>query len=708
MKQYNILGKIFNILIVVVLVLLYWSSDLLERDVKTLKNGVALVQNDLKELLKQTKLLEVQFKKNCENPQSQNPTSFFNPQTLQISSLESVLVGDPNFSNLLSEDVFVSEKIPELLGKNFFPGGTLHMGLVGRPENLHPFSGYVNVVRGYEMAVAKLAEAHVGKFERFSPELALKIEERPVKDESGDKEFWIYLSNEYFWQPLNPLAFPNNFVFSEEFLQKHPVTAHDFKFFFDVLRNPYISETGAMILCAHFDDIVDFRVIDDFTFVVRWRAHDILEDGEIVKKVKYTAFLDTLSLRPLPRFVYQKFANGEKIIIDDEDPDIYSKDSVWAEHFSAHWALNYIVSCGSCIFNGLQDDIIVFLRNPEFLGRHKCFFSKQVVHIKESVEALFQDFKAGKIDITLLPPNQGDQLENFMRSSAYANQVKKGAAICSLNGATRSYSYIGWNYNSLFFKDKKIRQAMNMAIDKNRLVEQVMNGAATVVTGPFSPASPSYNKEVEPWPYSKEEAVRLLEEEGWMDTDGDGIREKEINGVKVSFRFRFYYFIKSQLLKNIAEYVSMALKDIGIDCKLIGVDYADCNRIFEEKNFDAILMGWSMGQPPESLRAIWHSEVADKRGSGNAISFKNEEVDHLIDTLDYEYDKDKRREYYYKIHAILHEEAPYCFLFSRDRAFLYRSYLRNFFIPRDRQDLIPGAEDDTAFSSLMWMDQDND
>lgn len=705
MKRYNVLGKVFNILIVIVLILLYWSSDLLERDVKTLKNGVSVVQNDVKELLKQTKLLEVQFKKNCEDKQQK--MSSIN-KNLKLFSSENSSVGDPNFPNLLSEDIFVSETLPCLLGENFSPSGTLRMGLIGRPDNLHPFSGFVNVVRAYEIAVAKLAISHVGKFEKFSPDLAIKIEERQVCGESGDKEFWIYLRQDYQWQPLNPLAFPNNFNLSEEFLQKHTVTAHDFKFFFDVLRNPYVSETGAVSLRAHLEDIVEFRVIDDFTFVVRWKAHDVLENDKIVKKVKYTAFLDTLSLRPLPRFVYQKFANGEKIIIDDQDPDIYSKDSVWAENFSAHWALNYIVSCGSCIFDGIQGDSIIFLRNPDYPGLHKCFFDRQVILIKESVETLFQDFKAGNVDITLLPPNQGDQLESFMRSTAYANQVQKGEAICSLKGATRNYSYIGWNYNSLFFKEKKVRQAMNMAIDKNRLIEQILNGSAVIVTGPFSPASPSYNKDIEPWPFSKEEAVRLLEEEGWLDNDGDGIREKEINGIKVPFRFRFYYFIKSQLLKNIAEYVSMALKEIGIDCKLVGVDHADCAKVFEEKTFDAILMGWSMGQPPESLRSIWHSEIADKKGSGNAISFKNSDVDQLIELLEYEYNKDKRREYYYKLHAILHEEAPYCFLFSRDRVFLYRSYLKNFFIPCDRQDLIPGAEDDVAFSSLMWMERDSD
>ncbi len=80
--------------------------------------------------------------------------------------------------------------------------------------------------------------------------------------------------------------------------------------------------------------------------------------------------------------------------------------------------------------------------------------------------------------------------------------------------------------------------------------------------------SPAYDTSIKPWPFNPAQARQLLEEEGWIDTDGDGIRDKLVNGKREPFRFKLYYYVKSLTTKVIAEYIATALREVGIDSQI--------------------------------------------------------------------------------------------------------------------------------------------
>ncbi|ANH78399.1 ABC transporter substrate-binding protein [Candidatus Chlamydia sanziniae] len=698
MNKRCVLDKIIKGILAGSLILLYWSSNLLEKDVKSIKSNVRDVQDDIREISRLIK-------------QQSSQTLNLSPNPAIVSSIAcnktlSMVYGDSTYRNLLSPDPYMQQSLPDLLGVNFTSKGVLRTAHVGKPDNLNPFNGFDYVIKFYELCVPALANPHVGKYEEFSPGLAVKIEEHATVDGSGDKEFHVYLRPHVFWSPINPGFFPKHVQLDKKFLQPHPVTAHDFKFYYDVVMNPYVATMGAVALRSYFEDIISFTIENDLKFVVRWKAHTIVNDeGQEERRVLYSAFSNTLCLRPLPCFVYQYFANGEKIIDDAHDSDIYRKDSVWAQNFVAHWANNYVVSCGAFYFGGLDDEKVVFLRNPDYYDPLGALVEKRYVYFKDSTDALFQDFKTGKIDIAYLPPNQTDNLQNFMKSPAYTKQAAKGEAIRELVASDRAYTYIGWNCYSLFFQSRQVRRAMNMAIDRDRVIEQCLGGRGRTISGPFAHYSPSYNQEVEGWHYSPEEAIRLLEEEGWIDTDGDGIREKVIDGVVVPFRFRLCYYVKSFIARMIADYMVTVCKEIGVECSLLGLDMADLSYAFDEKNFDALLMGWCLASPPEDPRALWHSEGAMEKGSANVVGFQNEEADLIIDKLSYEYDPEERVRLYHRFHEIIHEEAPYAFLYARYYSLLYKDYVKNVFIPIHRVDLIPEAQDETINIDKVWLDK---
>lgn len=691
MNRRSSMDKLWKIVCISALFLLYWSTNLLEKDVKLVRAKMRVLDDDMQELLLLMKQQQLKL------------------DALQVDKdvpVDQEVEGDPLYVNLLKEDEYKQHALPEMLGKDFTPQGTLRIAHIGKPDNLSPFNGFEYVARCYELCVPGLAEPHVGKDECYAPGLALKIEEHDVEDGSGDKEFHVYLRSNVYWAPVDPACFPADFQLAETFQKPHAVTAHDFKFYYDAVMNPHVSEMRAVALRSYFEDIVSLRVENDYKFVVRWRAHQVKnEEGEIENKVLYSAFFNTLGLQPLPCFVYQYFANGEKIVADDTDPDTYRNHSIWAQNFASHWANNYIVSCGPFHFSGMDDEKIKFTRNPDFYDPHAALVEKRYIYLKDSTDAVFQDFKSGKLDIISLQPAHVENLARFMQSPAYQDQQKKGEAVYNIEGLAPRYSYIGWNCNSLFFGNVQVRRAMNMLVDRTRMIEQCCGGYGIEVTGPFALCSSAYNKDVSGWYYSKEEAVFLLEEEGWVDRDGDGIREKEINGVMVPFRFRLSYYVKSDTSRMIAEYFAIVCKEVGIDCQLAGVDMADYSRAFDEKNFDAFLGGWCLGSPPEDPRALWHSEGALEKGSANLVGFQNSEADKIIERLNYEYDRDARMALYHRFHEIIHQEAPYAFLWTQTAPILYRSYVKNLFVPAERTDVIPGATSRAIYYHAIWLDK---
>ncbi len=670
--------------------MLYWSSLLIEENVRTIKEDVNRLKRNVSEL--KSDLKSKTFSTNTTPSSSSNP----------MSTASSRPHMDPTIPNILEEDPFYSQTLPKLLPPHFAPHGTLQSDTLGKPNNLHPFNNWVEVSTWRGICCGNVSRLLFGKYETYSPEMAIKMEMRKRKD-MDVPEFWVHLREGMFWQPLSKEMFTPDFQLAPHFIQKHPVTAHDFKFYFDALMNPYNQEPGAVSERTYFGDIEEIEVIDDLTFIVRWKTVDVEEDGKKVPKIKYIAKSLTGGLRPLASFLYKYFPDGKKIIEDDTDPAAYRTSSVWAQNFTQHWAKNILPSCGGWTFEKMTDRQINFQRNPDFYFPLDVLSERSENQFKDSVDIIWQDFKANKTDTYNLQPTQVVELEQFLNSDLYAKQKKSGAAIKRLDYLARQYAYVGWNQAKPFFKSKKVRQALTMAIDRQRIIREFLNGMGVEVTGTFFKNSPSYDPSIEPWPFDLMQARRNLQEEGWIDHNGDGIIDKMIDGKLVPFQFTLTYYVKSTTGKAICEYIATALKEVGIACNLNGVDVADLTNAFEDKSFDALMMAWALGTPPEDPKQLWSSFGAKEKGSSNSVGFSNAEADSIISTLQYEYDRTTRIKLYHRFDRILHEEQPYTFLYSPKTALLYREYVQNVFIPADRQDLVPGANIAEPISSVFWL-----
>lgn len=700
--------------------MLYWSSTLVENDLKVLRSDIAQLKNDVFALHMDTGKVRSDVLESLLNEQhriqdlfcnaKENPTT---PSAVQsTSNLSSAprIIPKPattstKYPNLLQNDPFYSETLPKLLGKDFIATGTVRSAVIGKPNNLHPFSNWRDISTWIDMCNVTVAKQKFGIFETFAPNMGLRVEERN-NAKTGMPEYWIFLHKDVFWQPLKTEFFSSGMQLAPEFLRKHQVTAEDYKFFYDVMMNPYVQEPQAVALRTFYNNLKEIEIVDKFTFIVRWETKLVDgPDGKPIPRIKYIAKELTGQLRPLASFVYKYFPDGKKIVENDSVSDTYRTHSVWAQNFNEHWAKNIIVSCGAWIFDGMTDRQIKFKRNPDFFSPLAALSAAMEIDFKASPDNIWQSFKSNQIDTYLLPPEQHLELADFLKSDQYLQQQKIGEGMQRLDYVDRSYTYIGWNQAKSYFKSRKVRQAMTMAIDRQRIIQQNLNGMGIEITGPFYRFSPSYDTSVVAWPFDPQNARRLLEEEGWFDSDGDGILDKLIDGKRIPFKFSLTYFVKNATAKSICEYIATALKEIGVICNLNGVDIADLSSSFDDKSFDALFMGWALGAPPEDPRQLWYSAGAKEKGSSNAVGFANPEIDEITNTLEYEYDRQKRLALYHRFHTIINEEQPYTFLYTSKRALLYRDYVKNVFIPADRQDLIPGANVAEPNSSVFWINK---
>lgn len=234
------------------------------------------------------------------------------------------------------------------------------------------------------------------------------------------------------------------------------------------------------------------------------------------------------------------------------------------------------------------------------------------------------------------------------------------------------YTYMGYNLSDPKFQDLRVRQAINYAVNKDRIVNTIFFGLAEVTTGPFMKESWAYNRGVLPAAHDIAKAKSLLAEAGWKDINNDGWAEK--NG-KV---FEFTVLVNQGNGERLrcAELIQDDLKSIGMRMKIRIVEWsALINEFINKKRYEAVIMGWFLARDPDCYD-IWHSSKT-REGEFNFAGYKNEEVDRLLTEGRRIFDEKKRAPIYHKIHELIYADQPYLFLYSADILPIVNSRFRN-------------------------------
>ncbi|MEC1621196.1 peptide-binding protein [Bacillus mojavensis] len=261
--------------------------------------------------------------------------------------------------------------------------------------------------------------------------------------------------------------------------------------------------------------------------------------------------------------------------------------------------------------------------------------------------AAVAQLQAGDIDFFNVPSTDYKTAESF-------NNVKV------VTDLALSYSYIGWNEKNELFKDEKVRQALTTALDRETMVQTVLDGDAEVAYIPESPASWNYPKDVEvpKFKYNVKKAKKMLKEAGWEDTDGDGILDKD--GKKFEFTLKTNQ--GNKVREDIAVVVQEQLKKVGIKVTPQIVEWSALVEQTSAPNwdYDAMVLGWSLSTFPDHYD-IFHSSQSEE--GLNNMWYKNPEVDKLLKAAKSISDRDEYSKAYEKIYQKLAEDQPYTFLY---------------------------------------------
>ena len=340
----------------------------------------------------------------------------------------------------------------------------------------------------------------------------------------------------------------------------------------------------------------------------------------------------------------------------------------FGEQFNRHPANRSPIGTGPWKFESWESGSeIVLTRNDDYWGQ-KAYLDRIVYRIITDTTAALTALKAGETD--MFPRMSPIQWAQQTDDANFNSQFTK------TNFRVPSFTYVGWNAETPFFSDNRVRQAMTMLIPRQRIIDTIRFGLADIAVGPFNPSGPDFNPNIEAFLYDPERASALLEEAGWVDSNGDGIRDKD----GVDFSFEMQGSAGSQFTQQFVSIIADEFQRVGIEMETRLLEFTTLVENARDHQFDATMLGWisDLFNDPYQL---WHSSQTVDRGS-NYVSFINEEADQLIEEARTEFDPDIRRELYWRFQEIIHEEQPYTFLmYSQESAAYHRRFENVEWIP---------------------------
>jgi peptide/nickel transport system substrate-binding protein len=390
-----------------------------------------------------------------------------------------------------------------------------------------------------------------------------------------------------------------------------PFTASDVEFTYKLIIDPKTPTAYA----TDFLRVKEFRVLDPYTIEITYEKPYAPALGSWGQSVLPAHLLEgkDINQSPLKRnpigtgpYKFTEWTTGEKIVLD-----------------SYH---NY------------------------FEGRP--YIDRIMTRVIPDLATMFLELKAGRLDLTSLTPLQ------YKRQTDTA-WFKENFVKYKYIGF--GYTYLGYNLKDWKFKDKKVRQALTTAIDRESIVQGVLLGLGQPAYTPYKPDTFWYNPNVKKFPYDPERAKQMLAEAGWKDTDGDGILDKDGK----PFEFTIITNQGNKLRENAATIIQRDLKKVGIRVNIRIYEWAAFLKNFiNKRNFEACLLGWQTGPEPNQID-IWNSEKIGETQL-NFITYQNPEVDRLLDEGASTYNRDERKKYYDEFQAIIAEDQPYTFLYVGD------------------------------------------
>lgn len=304
---------------------------------------------------------------------------------------------------------------------------------------------------------------------------------------------------------------------------------------------------------------------------------------------------------------------------------------------------------------------ITMVKNPLWWGKdleeykNQYQINKIVLRFISEENVYLELLKKGDLDFN------GLRNEAFMKKTNGPLWEKRIVKVKTENKTPKPYTFIGWNYRHKILKDRQVRKALGMLVNRQFMIDKFEYGMADLATGPVYVQSDYANPAVKPLAFNPKEALKILKEAGWRDSNKDGILDKVINGEKTNLSITILE-PNPIYVKYLTIYKEDARK-VGVEINIKPIEWNSFVKLLDERNFEAVRLAWSGGSIDWDPKQIWHSSSINGVGS-NFVGFSNPEVDQLIDDSRRSYDREKRIKMLRRVHELISNDYPYVFFFN--------------------------------------------
>ena len=412
-----------------------------------------------------------------------------------------------------------------------------------------------------------------------------------------------------------------------------PLTAEDVKFTYEAIVDP----KNLSPRVPDYEPVQSVTVLDPLTV-------------RIVYKRLYSPAFATWSMGILPAHRLNDAALEREARARGEKATGFTMRQ---SRFSRH-----PVGCGPFVFDEWKSDQYIHLKRFDGYWEGPPNYREYVMRIIPDPLTQEMEFYAGTIDDYGALPHQ-------------VQRLKADSRFQNFSGTTFGYTYIGYNLRRPPFDDVRVRRALGMAIDTQKIIKYVLYGQAEPITGPFAKQTDFYDDNIAPLPYDPEGARQLLADAGWRP-GSDGYLRK--NGKRLAFTLITNNGNPQR--KAILAIAQDAWRKIGIQVETDLLEWSVfIQKRINQLDFDATVLGWTIGIDPD-LYQIWHSSQTGPFQL-NFVGFSNPRADDLILKIRQEYDHDRQVDDCHQLHAIIAAEQPYTFLYvGRWTALLDRRIVR--------------------------------
>ena len=451
-----------------------------------------------------------------------------------------------------------------------------------------------------------------------------------------------------------------------------PFTAHDVEFTFNrIIYNEDIkSSAGATF---------NFRFLDEATgtWTEARMTVTVLDDYTVqcVLPVPFAPFLRSMGTAIYPKHILEPYVD------DGTFNEVWDIGTDPAE----------VIGTGPfTIESYVSDDRVVFGRNPNYwlnddAGNSLPYLDKIVHLIVPDLETELAKFKDGEADIHGVSGEEFAELEPLQAEGDFTVHRR---------GPSFGSEFLVFNMNPgnsdtmepyvaadklKWFQNTQFRRAVAHIVDKDAIIRDVQHGLGYPQWSSVSPAAGDFhNPGVRRYEYDIAEANRILDDLGWVDTDGDRIREDEAGN---TIAFSLVTHTQSNVRKSIGEIIQQGLEEIGIRADFRLIEFGELvSQLTESYDWEAVIIGLTGGADPHGGINTWHSSenlhLWYPRQPQPATDWEAE-IDSLYIRASQELDRSERIALYHRAQEIVAENVPLIYTTHSERLTAVRNVFGN-------------------------------